>query len=246
MQRLITVGFRDGDVIFETARYRLIQAVHQAQHAVTGVDAVGDNAEPVHIHNIGDGFPLLFHLGVDAEQVLFAANNAGADAYFIQAVTDSSLNIIHHFGKVAAVGFNRFADHIRAHRIDSLKAQFFHFHADAVQTQAVGNGGVNIEGFAGNAAALFRFQRTEGAQVVQTVGQFDQNHTDVFGHGHGHLLEVFRLLVFFAFEIDVGELGNTVNQVGDDITELTGQSGFGYPGVFNHIMQHGGHQALMV
>src|SRR5690606_29356089 len=165
---------------------RLIQAVHQAQHAVTGVDAVGDNAEPVHIHNVGEGFPLFFHLGVDAEQVLFAANNAGADAHFIQAVTDGGLNIVDHFGTVTARRLNRFADHIRAHRIHGLKAQFFHFYTDAVQAQTVGDRGVDIESFFGDAAALFGFQRTECAQVVQTVGQFDQNDADVFGHGHGH------------------------------------------------------------
>ena len=81
---------------------------------------------------------------------------------------------------------------------------------------------------------------------MQSVGELNQNNADVFGHRHRHLLEVFSLLFFFAFEVNVRELGYAVDQVGNNIAKLGGQCGFRDAGIFNNVVQHRCHQALMV
>src|SRR5690606_40079962 len=53
------------------------------------------------------------------------------------------------------------------------------FRSQAVHAQAIGDGCIDLEGFAGNPAALFRPERPQGAHVVQTVGELDQDHPDV-------------------------------------------------------------------
>ena len=51
VQRLIAVRFWNGDIVFHAARTRLVQAVHLAQHAITGVRIIDDHAESVDVHD---------------------------------------------------------------------------------------------------------------------------------------------------------------------------------------------------
>src|SRR5688572_30602300 len=68
MQRLVTVGFGNGDVILELAGHWLIKVVHYTEHAVTGVYRIHHYAEGVDIHNFFEELFLLAHLFIDAEQ----------------------------------------------------------------------------------------------------------------------------------------------------------------------------------
>jgi hypothetical protein len=81
---------------------------------------------------------------------------------------------------------------------------------------------------------------------VQPVSQLDQDHPDVAGHGHGHFLEVFSLCFGLGLEVHLGQLADAVDQFGHGFTKLRTERFFGNTGVFNHVMQHGRHQALMV
>ena len=82
--------------------------------------------------------------------------------------------------------------------------------------------------------------------MCKTVGQLDQNHPDIAGHGHGHLLEILGLGLGFGLEVHLGQLADPINQFRHGFAELRVQSFFGDTGVFDHVMQHRSHQALMV
>ena len=45
MERLVTVLFRDGDIIFDAATHRSIERVDEAEDEVTGCDVVDNDAE---------------------------------------------------------------------------------------------------------------------------------------------------------------------------------------------------------
>lgn len=62
----------------------------------------------------------------------------------------------------------------------------FQFIADLAHAQAIGDGGVNFQGFAGDLDPLFIAQGRQGADVVQAVGQLDQDDPHVGGHGDDH------------------------------------------------------------
>jgi len=81
---------------------------------------------------------------------------------------------------------------------------------------------------------------------VQAVGQLDQDHANVAGHGHGHLLEVFRLGFGLGFEVHLGQFADPIHQFGHGFAELRAERFLGDAGVFDDVMQHRGHQALMV
>jgi hypothetical protein len=92
--------------------------------------------------------------------------------------------------------------------------------AHGVHPQAVGDGGVDLEGFLGDAPAFFAGQHFQRAHVVQAVGQLDQDHANVAGHGHGHFLEVFRLRFGLGLEVHLGQLADPVDQFGHGFAEL--------------------------
>ena len=81
---------------------------------------------------------------------------------------------------------------------------------------------------------------------MQPVGQLDQDHPNVSGHGHGHLLEVFRLGFGLGLEVHLGQLADPIDQLGHGFAKLRTERFLGNAGVFDHVMQHRGHQALMV
>ena len=110
----------------------------------------------------------------------------------------------------------------------------------------MGNGGVNLEGFFGNAAFFVGWHSAKGTHIVQAIGQFDQNNPQVIGHGQCHFLEVFGLLFGLRLKFDLGELAHAVHQLGNRVAKLLGDGFFSNTGVFNYIVQHRGHQALMV
>jgi hypothetical protein len=70
---------------------------------------------------------------------------------------------------------------------------------------------------------------------VQPVGQLDDQHPDVTGHGHDHLadgLGLGRVAV-----LDLVELGHPVDQLGDVRAELTAQLSQRVGGVLDRVVQ---------
>ena len=171
----------------------------------------------------------------------FALNAIGG-----QAVGQRGLDLGDDFLAVAPRALDRPVDQRRTHRVHGLETEVLELDAHSVHPQAVGDGGVDLEGFLGDASAFFAGQHFQGAHVVQAVGQLDQDHADVAGHGHGHLLEVLGLRLGLGLEVHLGQFADPIDQLGDGLAELLAQGFLGNAGVFDHVVQHGRHQALMV
>lgn len=69
MQTLITVAFRNGDIVFEPSGLGLIEGVQCAECGITGGNAVDNDAETVNIHNLGKAQLFRHHFLMDAVQV---------------------------------------------------------------------------------------------------------------------------------------------------------------------------------
>ena len=81
---------------------------------------------------------------------------------------------------------------------------------------------------------------------MQAVGQLDNDNADVLAHGNEHLAEGLRLLVGERFHLDLGDLGNTVHQIGHGLAEQLGYLLFGGSGVFHRIVQKGGDERFHI
>jgi len=85
--------------------------------------------------------------------------------------------------------------------------------------------------------ATFRTQAAEGAHVVQTVRQFDDDDADVVHHRQQHLAITLRLPVFGREEVDLAEFGDAVNAAGYLFTEVLLNIGSGDGSVLHDVVQ---------
>ena len=93
VEGLITIGFRNRDVIFESTGHGLIQVMHHAEHPITNVDIVYDDSEGVNVHDFGERAAFRAHLGVDAVKVFFSTKDAGGNPFRFQASGDGILQL---------------------------------------------------------------------------------------------------------------------------------------------------------
>ncbi len=81
---------------------------------------------------------------------------------------------------------------------------------------------------------------------MQAIGQLDQDNANVLCHRQHHLAKVFSLRLGLVLEIDLCQLGNTIDQFSNILAKgmlelfLCGWC------IFNDIMQYGGHDSLVV
>ena len=80
-------------------------------------------------------------------------------------------------------------------------------------------------------------QCAQRAHVVQPVGQLDQDHPDVGGHRHHHLAVVLGLPLVAALEVHPGQLGDTVDQLGDLLAEFLADLLQGRAGVLDRVVE---------
>ena len=117
VQRLISVRFWNGDVIFDAPRTWLVQAMHLPQHAVAGVRVVDDDAERVDIHDRVETLLFEHHFAVDRVQMLFATADAARNTGFLQAPFDFREDLLNHLFTVTASGFHHLFNHAIAVRV---------------------------------------------------------------------------------------------------------------------------------
>ena len=82
VQRLITVDARNRDVVLEATRHRPVHTVHRAHGAITSINRVDDDAQSIHIDDLGQRRAFTLHLFVDAKHVLLARFDSALHACF--------------------------------------------------------------------------------------------------------------------------------------------------------------------
>ena len=103
--------------------------------------------------------------------------------------------------------------------------------------EPLGDRRVDVERLARHLAALGRRDRVHGAQVVGAVGELDQDHAQVAHHRQQHLAEALGLRLLAALELDLIELGDAIDDLGDVVAEARGDLLLGRRRVLDHVVQ---------
>ena len=104
----------------------------------------------------------------------------------------------------------------------------------------MGDGSVNLQRLFRDLLLPLRREKFQGAHVVQTVGQLDEHHADVIHHGQHHLAHVFGLRLFRRGKVNLADLGDPFDDVGDLLAELSRDLFDGYCSVFYCVVQQAG------
>ncbi len=127
-----------------------------------------------------------------------------------------------------------------------LECEVLELEVERVQAQTVRNRRVDVERLARDPAAVRRRHRVQRAHVVEPVGEFDQDDADVLRHREQHLAEALGLRVLARVELDLVQLRDAVDHVGDGLAERRFDLGLGDRGVLHHVVKEGGGKPLRV
>ena len=100
----------------------------------------------------------------------------------------------------------------------------------------MGNRRVNFHRFQRLVALLALRQILEGARIVQTVRQLDENDADILRHGEEHLAQVLKLLLLLGVA-QHAQTGDAVDQLGNRRTEFIFDFLVAEVGVLDTVMQ---------
>ena len=127
-----------------------------------------------------------------------------------------------------------------ADRVDIAEAEVFEFAANLAHPEAVGDGRVDVERFAGNFLLPLGRQMLERAHVMQAIGQLDEDDANVVHHGEHHFAQVFGLLLFSGGEIDFADLGDALDDVRDLLAKFLANVDDRDRGVFDRVVEQSG------
>ena len=195
------------------------EGMNDTQGLVTLFDRPHDDPEGGDIVYVMELYPLTFHLLVDTGELFDPPGHLPLDAELRQFFGNDPLYLIHialplflglgHLLGELAIGLG----------FQVSKCQFLQFRLNPINTQAVGNGGKDLEGLLGDLLLLLGIEKVQGAHVVKPVGQLDEDHLDILHHRQDHLAEVLGLLLFTGLKAYLADLGHPIYQLGDLITK---------------------------
>ena len=177
---------------------------------------------------------------IDRVEALDAPLDARFDIVFAELFDKGVFNTVQELLSLDAAGLDGGGNLFEADGIGIAKGQVFELAAHFAHAETVGEGGIDVERFAGNGFAALGPEVLEGAHVVQAIGELDEDDAHIGDHGQQHFAYVFGLPVFAIGELDFVDLGDAFDDVGD----LVAKSGFnlfvGGGRVFDSVVQQAG------
>ena len=244
VQGLVAVGLRGRDVVLEAIGQRVVHIVDQPQRGIALGDVVEDDTHSVNVINFLEILILHIHLAVNAVDALDAvADGRLLDAVFGQVPGNRMADLMQ---ELVAVLIQQVADRLIADRVKVVQTAVLELLLDVGNSEAVRDGGIDLHRFQCLVAALLLGPGVAGAHIVQSVAQFYNHDADILAHGQQHLAQVLGLAILHIRELDLGQLGDAVNEQRDLGAELLLDLGHRDRRVLGHIVHESRGNALAV
>ena len=172
------------------------------------------------------------HLFVDGVQRFFPTGDTHGHAGCFERRFHFALDFLKQVTPTPARLGNGFGQRGMAPGEEVAKGQVLKFLVSLVQTEAVGNGCINVERLRRDAGPFVTWGIGQGAHIVGAVGQLDQDDANIARHGQQHLAKRLSLVFFTGREVQLFQLGQAVDQLCDGGAKAFNQLGFGYAAVF--------------
>ena len=246
VQRLVEVELRGVDVVLEASLDRRPDGVDRAEGGPAVLLRLDDHPDADQVVELVELLAPDDHLLVDAPQVLRATGHLGVHPGRLQSLAHRD----QHPGQELVAQRGPAGHHLLdlgvALGVERGEGQVLELPLHALDAQPMGQRRVDVERLLGRAALLPLGHDRQGPHVVQPVGQLDDQHPPVVGHGHEHLADGGGLLGLLGVELEAVELGDALHDQGHVGTEIPVDDLGGDPGVLDGVVQQGGGHRLGV
>ena len=152
--------------------------------------------------------------------MLRAPGDLGRDVDLVELLLQHDRRLAHVLLAVGAPLGDHLLDLLVLARVQRLEREVLELPLERVDAEPVRERRVHLERLARLPHLLLLAQVLDRAQVVQAVGELDQDHADVLGHRHDQLAVVLGLGVLAALELDARQLRDALDELRDLVAEL--------------------------
>ena len=254
VQSLVHIFFGIGYIVVKLAGNGTPQLMNDAQSPVAIPLGIHHDPQGVEVENIPQFLALVGvfpHFVINAVNALGPAVDLASQLGLGQKLPQGGANLLDIFLPLGPPHRQHPGNFPIAFLVQMAKSQIVQLPLDFPDAQAVRQRRIDVQGFLGNGLALVRGQGVQGFHIVQAVGQFNQHHPDVLGHGHQHFAEAFGVEAVGVFRgmaavgvaagqaviVHPGQLGNAVHQFGYFRAEPAAQVGHGNAAILDHIVE---------
>ncbi len=179
VERLVAILFGHGDIVFNATVHRMKKGMNNAEDEITSSCVVYDKAQGDNIVDTIDILVVFREFFVQGINGFDATVAFVVDMFLLERLFDGGLGGSELFvGFFEAVGGEILKLLITA-RVNIAEAGLFDFDPDAAHLEAVGKRRKNFERFASNFLLFLGRQSAERAQIVQAVGEFNNEYANV-------------------------------------------------------------------
>ena len=227
MEGLVAIGFGRSDEVLETSHHRRVNGMHDAQHCVAFLDGPDDDAQSHQIVDLIEADASPSHLLVNAEEVFRSPRDADVDAGSRDRILDRFPHFLDEGLTLLPLEQDLVSDAGVGLRFDPLEAEILHFPTKPSDPESVGEGRVDIATLDGHSLLGFSVELVEVAEVVQSVGEFDEDDAQIFGKREQDRAEVFGPGLLRRVEDVVLDLSDAFDEGCDFLSEFLSQGGEG-------------------
>jgi hypothetical protein len=211
--------------------------VEDAEGRVAVGDALHEDPQGHEVVDLVERDPLPLELLLDRVQALDAPLDLGVDARRLQLLGHGRTRLLHEREGRLPLLLDLHGERLVAHGVEVPERDVLELVLDLRHPQPAGDGGVDVEGLAGDPLAPVLGQVLEGAHVVQPVGELHQDDADVVDHGQQHLAVGLGLALLGRGEGDLGDLGDSLHDVEDVRAEVLLDLLRRGEGVLEHVVE---------
>ena len=193
MKGLVHIGLRHSDIILKAPGNRGIELVNKAQHRITVLYRIHDNADGKQIIDLVYGLVLVYHLLVNGEEVLDSSFNVGSDAGLFDMLPHLLHNLVDSLFPNLSFKMYLLRQIVIHLRLQVFQGQVVHLNLNLADTQTIRQRRINLQGLSGLFLSFLRTLVFQSTQIMQAIRQLDDDDPDILGHGYKHLSEILRL-----------------------------------------------------
>ena len=247
MDRPIAVALGGGDIILEAARHHFIGLVDDAQRAIAIFRAVGDDAKRHDVGQLLEADVALLHLAPDRIGMLLAPRHGDRQVAAAQQQLQFRADAVDLVMAAFLQLLQPLGDAVIGVRFQLAEGQQLHLAHEIIHADPLGERGIDVHRLLGDAAALgFILDEMQRAHIVQPVGELDQQHADIVGHGEQEFAQIFRRPLIFGHGFDFRQLGDAIDHARDILAERGLYLFIGDQRVFDRVVQQGSDDGLIV